>query len=128
MAVGVEVKIASFCRELGDDTLEGLAREENALAAYLRARSAIRAGRVDQELEADLDALDRAVLSATGQGLFPSGNRAFQPLPGAQGAGGARFWECPRGLCAGRGRVRPGQPAPSCGASGEPLKSGPLPR
>jgi transcriptional regulator of aromatic amino acid metabolism len=91
VAVGVDVKIASFCRELGDGTLEGLARGENALEAYLRARSAIEAGRVDQELEADLDSLNQAVLSVTGQGLFPSGNRAFQTLPGVQGTGGARF-------------------------------------
>jgi hypothetical protein len=122
-------KVAAFCRELGDSTLAGLAREDKDLGpVYRRAEEALRSGRTGPGLETDLDTLDAMVLRVVGQGLYPPVTRDYGPLPGlAKASPGALWWTCPRGWCAGRGRVRPGQPAPSCAAAGEPPAAGPLP-
>ncbi len=124
------VKIAAFCRELGDDLLSELAREhgDEAQAAYRRAEEALRSGRTGPDLEADLDALHDMVQRFDGQGLYPSVTRAFRPLPGLEDGTGAQWWGCPGGRCAGRGRVRPGQQPPVCAATGNALTPGPLPR
>jgi hypothetical protein len=74
-----------------------------------------------------LDSLDEMATRAEGHGLYPSATRSYTPLPPGGGDTGARWWTCPLGSCAGRGRVRRDQPAPACAASGKPLVSGPLP-
>jgi hypothetical protein len=129
MTMDLPGKVAAFCRELGNTTLAGLARQEKDLEpVYRRVEESLRAGRTGRELEDDLDTLDAMVLRALGQGLYPSGTRGYAPLPeGARASSGARWWTCPRGWCAGRGRVRPGQAAPSCAVAGESLVAGPLP-
>ena len=127
MDVAIAVKVAAFCRELGDDTLRNLAHEHGLDREFLQARDAVRAGQIGPDLEADLDALHAMVTKAEGQGLYPAPVRQFTPLPGLSGTSGARWWICPRGNCAGRGRVRPGQDPPLCQAIGEPLVPGPLP-
>jgi hypothetical protein len=126
--VGTELttKIAAFCRELGENTLAGLAREQNKEAVFKRAEDALKAGEIGPALEADLDALDAALRRAYGQGLFQV-TRGYTPLPPYIGDSGARWWTCPRDLCAGRGRVRPGQDPPICATAGRPLTAGPLP-
>ena len=121
------VKIAAFCRELDDTTLLDIAREQKMEAVYKRAEESLKAGRIGPELETDLDLLDDMVRRVEGQGLYPGATRSYQPLPGGGAGSGAQWWTCPRGRCAGRGRVRPGQAPPVCRATGEQLAPGPLP-
>jgi hypothetical protein len=127
MKIDLTMKIAAFCRELGDTTLQEMARQENKEAVYKRAEESLRAGRIGPELEADLDVLDEMVRLVEGQGLYPGATRSYQPLPGGGAGTGAQWWTCPRNRCAGRGRVRAGQQPPVCGATGEQLVPGPLP-
>ncbi len=126
MGTGLTTKVAAFCRELGENTLADLAREQNKEAVLKRAEDALKAGEIGPGLEADLDALDAMLRRAYGQGLFQV-TRGYTPLPPYVGDSGARWWTCPGNLCAGRGRVRPGQGPPVCGATSEPLTAGPLP-
>jgi hypothetical protein len=121
-------KVAAFCRELGDTALGDLVRQENMEPVFRRAEESLRAGRVGPELEADLDALDAMVWRVEGQGMYPPVTRTAYPgqLPGSGAGSGARVWTCPRGWCAGRGRVRPGQGQQSCTAAGELLVARPL--
>jgi hypothetical protein len=120
-------KAAAFCRELGDSTiLLDMARAEHREPLYRRAEESLKAGTLDRQLEADLDALDQIVRAATAQGLYSSGTRRYTPLPGYEPSTGAQWWTCPRGLCAGRGRVKPAQATPTCGATGEDLIAEPL--
>ena len=121
------VKIGAFCRELGDNALRTMARDENKEPVYERAEESLKAGQIGPELEADLDLLDEVVRRATGQGLYPGVTRGFGPLPGHERQTGAQWWTCPRGRCSGRGRVLSGQAPPVCGATGEPLVPRPLP-
>jgi hypothetical protein len=121
------VKIAAFCRELGDTTLLDMAREQGMEAVYERAEESLKAGRIGPELGADLDLLDEMVRRVEGQGLYPGATRSYQPLPGGGAGTGAQWWTCPRNRCTGRGRVLPGQEPPVCWATGEPLVPGPLP-
>ena len=124
-----KAKVAAFCRELGDTALADMARQEKDMEpVYQRAEESLRAGRAGPELEADLDALDAMVQRVEGQGLYPSATRTVYPglLPGAGAGSGAQWWTCPRDLCGGRGRVKPGQVPPSCAAAGESLVAGPL--
>ncbi|MPY31107.1 hypothetical protein FNH09_07160 [Streptomyces adustus] len=122
----ITIKIASFCRELAHNTLATLARDEGQSALYARARAALGAGNVGQALEADLDALHAIALRRTGHGLYPSSLRGFSLLPGTSASHGAQQWSCPQGLCAGRGRVVPGRPVPTCSLTGRPLTAKPL--
>ena len=124
-------KIAVFCRELGDTTLAGIVDlHKDMQPVYQRAQESLKAameGRAGPELEADLDALDAMVRKAAGQGLYPSATRTYPgQLPGSSTGTGAQWWLCPRGLCAGRGRVKPGQAPPCCAANGGSLIAGPL--
>jgi hypothetical protein len=123
------VKIAAFCRELGDSALQEMAQRQNMEPVYKRAEESLKAGRVGPELEADLDVLDDMVRRVEGQGLYPGATRSYQPLPGGGAGTGAQWWTCPRprNRCAGRGRVRAGQQPSVCGVTGEPLVPGPLP-
>ncbi len=123
------VKIAAFCRELGDSALQEMAQRQNMEPVYKRAEESLKAGRVGPELEADLDVLDDMARRVDGQGLYPAATRGYQPLPGGRAGTGVQWWTCPRGRCAGRGRVvRPDQKPPVCGATGESLVPGPLPK
>lgn len=121
------VKIAAFCRELGDSWLLEIARQQQAEDVLRAAEQAFRSGQIGPELEASLDQLDRMVTQAEGKGLYPASLRDYKPLPGPARQTGAQWWTCPLGQCAGRGRVRPGQQAPACAAAGKPLVEGPLP-
>ena len=127
--IGLPAKVSAFCRELGDTALADMARQEKTEAVYRHAEECLRAGQTGPELEADLDALDAMVRKVEGQGLYPSATRTGYPgrLPGSGTGSGAQWWACPRGWCAGRGRVKPGQAPPSCAAAGESLVAGPLP-
>jgi hypothetical protein len=122
----LKTKAATFCRELGEDTLRDLARKREKEELLQHAVDALKAGQIGPGLEADLDALDAMVKDEYGQGLFLV-TRGFGPLPPYQGDTGAQWWTCPRSRCAGRGRVKPGQPPPVCAATGEQLIPGPLP-
>ena len=122
------VKVAAFCRELGDNTLRELAhRDRETDDAYLRAVKSLADGQIGPGLEADLDLLDALVQRIEGQGLYPVPTRAYQPLPDPGMGSGAQWWTCPTDRCAGRGRVRPGQDPPVCAVTGEQLVPGPLP-
>jgi len=124
----LSMKVAAFCRELGDSVLQQMAQQQNMEPVYERAEELLKAGRIGPELEADLDLLDDMVRRAEGQGLYPGVTRSYQPLPGGGPGTGAQWWTCPRSRCAGRGRVlRSDQKPPVCGATGEPLVPGPLP-
>ena len=120
-------KAAAFCRELGDNTLRAMAGEQNMEHVFRHAEDSLKAGRIDQELEADLDSLDAMVKRVEGRGFYPAVTRGYLPLPGPGGDTGVQWWTCPRGRCTGRGRVRPGQKPPVCAATGEQLVPGPLP-
>ena len=123
----LSVKIAAFCRELGDNTLREMAqRDKKTDDAYKRSEESLKDGRIGPELEADLDLLDDMVRRIEGQGLYPAATRAFQPLPDPGWGTGAQWWTCPSDRCAGRGRVKPGQAPPVCAATGEELVPGPL--
>lgn len=130
MNIDLAMKVAAFCRELGDSVLREMAhqqgREEEL--AFQRAEEYLKAGRLGPGLEVDLDSLDEMVRRVEGQGLYPAAMRTFQPLPDPERTTGAQWWTCPGGRCAGRGRVKPGQATPVCAATGEPLAPGPLPR
>ena len=78
------VKIAAFCRELGDSALREMAQRQNMEPVYERAEESLKAGRIGPELGADLDSLDEMVRRVEGQGLYPAATRSFpyQPLPG----------------------------------------------
>jgi len=125
--IDLTVKIAAFCRELGDNTLQEMAHRQNMKPVYKRAEESLKVGRIGPELEADLDSLDEMVRCVEGQGLYPAATRTYQPLPDPQGGTGAQWWTCPSDRCAGRGRVKPGQEPPVCGATGVQLVPGPLP-
>lgn len=127
MKIDLTAKLAVFCRELSDDTLRTLARQQNMEPTFLHAEESLKSGRIDSALEADLDGLDEMVRRVEGQGLYPPATRGYQPLPGPGDDTGAQWWTCPRGRCAGRGRVRPGQEPPVCAGTGEQLAPGPLP-
>jgi hypothetical protein len=121
------VKVAAFCRELGDNTLQEMAqRDKKTDDAYKRAVKSLKDGQIGSGLEADLDLLDDMVRRDDGQGLYPL-TRAYQPLPDPGRGTGAQWWTCPSDRCAGRGRVKPGQEPPVCAASGEQLVPAPLP-
>ena len=130
MEIRLTAKIAAFCRELGDESDEGLraiARGQDMESVFVHAEGLLQAGRTGPELEADLDSLDVMVRLVEGHRLYPTATRGYLPLPGAEGGTGAQWWTCPRNRCRGRGRVRPGQEPPLCGATGEQLNQGPLP-
>ncbi len=120
-------KVAAFCRELEDSALRDIARARGKEPVFLSAEKALIAGQVDADLEAHLDSLDEMVRGLGGPGLYPGSLRDFRSLPGDNGTTGARWWTCPSGRCAGRGRVRPGDKTPVCAATGEQLVPGPLP-
>lgn len=119
-------KVAAFCRELDGDGLRDLARQEKLEEVFLRAQASLRQGRIGPELEADLDSLDAMVKRVEGQGLYPAASRGYAPLPMPSESTGAQWWACPTGRCAGRGRVRPGQQAAVCAATGDRLVARPL--
>jgi hypothetical protein len=122
------VKVAAFCRELGDNTLGEMAqRDKKTDDAYKRAVKSLEDGQIGPGLEADLDLLDDMVMRIEGQGLYPGATRAYQPLPDPGRGKGAQWWTCPTERCAGRGRVKPGQDPPVCAATGDQLVPGPLP-
>ncbi|GAA1961893.1 hypothetical protein [Catenulispora subtropica] len=121
MSIDIRVKVASFCRELEDGTLEQLVRAAGQIAVYEQARTSLETGTIDEALESDLDALNAAVEDSTGRGFYPSGLRIYTPLPGAADGHGARVWGCPWEACTGRGRVKAGQNTPICAATGKPL-------
>jgi hypothetical protein len=125
--ISLTEKIAAFCRELSDGILLDIARQESMEPVFRRAEESLKAGRIDSGLEADLDLLDDMVRRVEGQGLYPAATRSYVPLPGPGSGSSAQWWTCPRGQCAGRGRVRPGQQSPVCGATGKQLVPGPLP-
>jgi hypothetical protein len=129
MTISLTAKVAAFCRQLGDDALRDLAREHKMAAEFDRAVAGIRAGEPDAaQLESDLDALDAMLADAIDQRLYPVSVREFESLPGADAGTGAQWWTCPQERCDGRGRVRPGQQPPVCGATGKHLVSRPLAR
>jgi hypothetical protein len=122
------VKIAAFCRVLGDNTLREMAhRDKETDDAYMHAVKSLEDGQIGPGLEADLDLLDGMVRRVEGRGLYPEATRGYQPLPDPGRGTGAQWWTCPTERCAGRGRVRPGQEPPVCAATGQQLVPGPLP-
>lgn len=127
MEIDLAVKVAAFCRELGDSPLREMAQRDKATDdAYKRAAKSFEDGQIGSGLEADLDVLDDMVRRDDGQGLY-SPTRAYQPLPDPGRGTGAQWWPCPSDRCAGQGRVKPGQEPPVCAANGEQLVPGPLP-
>jgi len=93
--IDLTMKIAAFCRELGDSTLQEMARQQNKEAVYERAEESLKVGRIGPELEHDLDLLDEMVRDVEGQGLYPAATRGYQPLPDPGLATGAQWWMCP---------------------------------
>lgn len=127
MGLSLPEKVAVFCRELGDNALLDLARQTPDMEeVFTRARDSLREDRIDGALEADLDALDKMVRAAVGEGLYPGAVRGLPDLPGVSGSSGAQWWACPSWRCTGRGRVVPGRQPPVCAATGQPLEPGPL--
>jgi hypothetical protein len=124
--LGLAEKLAAFCGELGDVTLAEIVEQYALGAVFDRVKAAIRAGNAPADLEADLDYLNRAVHDSTGLEIYPDASRGFQPLVGGGPGSGVRWWSCPAGLCAGRGRVRPRQETPICEASGAALDARPV--
>ena len=80
MKMDMKAKVATFCRELDEDTLRDLARKQKKEELLQRAEDALKAGQMGPGLEADLDALDAMVRQEYGQGLFLV-TRGFGPLP-----------------------------------------------
>jgi hypothetical protein len=126
MGLGLPEKIAAFCRELGDDSRLGLARQNGMEQVFVRARTSLQDGRIGTALEADLDEIDAMARRAEGEGLYPASVRGIPDWPGTGASTGAQWWACPAQLCAGRGRVKPGQQPPVCAATGQPLEPRPL--
>jgi hypothetical protein len=127
-------KVSAFCRELADSDgeLARLAEEKGMTEVLENARAALTGGHLGAQLEADLDALDLLLKKSDSLGMYPPVTRGFkplpgfEPLPGAADRTGAQWWTCPGNWCAGRGRVRPQQPAPVCAVSGQSLTSQPV--
>jgi len=113
-------KIACFCREVADGTLQMLAEEKGEEERFQRALAALAAGQLPTSLEADLDALDALARRHLGHGIYPQVRRLVS-LPGDVVSGGAKYWSCPVDRCTGRGRVRPGQVPPTCALSGNAM-------
>ncbi len=113
-------KIAAFCRELNHDELLMLAEAEGMADVLQRAMQRVLGGDIGPLLEGDLNALHVMVTRVDPQGLFSS-SRQYSPVRGGSGSSGAEWWECPGGLCAGRGLVRSGHSAPRCGVDGRSL-------
>jgi hypothetical protein len=131
VSTALSVKIAAFCRELGESTLSDAAREQDMQSVLERVEQALRAGTIGPGLESDLDALDAMMrrIDIHGQGLYPPSVRTYLPPPPMRGTeNGAQWWICPDSRCAGRGRVKPGQDPPVCGVAGKTLAPGPFPR
>ena len=126
MGLGLPEKAAAFCRELADDSLLDLARRNGMEQAYNRARQALQDGLIYESLEADLDAIDEMAQRVEGEGLYPAATRSIPGWPGTGASTGAQWWTCPVQRCAGRGRVRPGQQPPVCGATGQALQPRPV--
>lgn len=126
MGLSLSEKVAAFCRELGDDSLLDLARQNSLEQVFTRARTSLQNGRIDAALEADLDAIDAMARRAEGEGLYPAAVRGMPDWPGTGASTGAQWWACPAQRCAGRGRVRFGQQPPVCAATGQPLEPRPL--
>ncbi|MFD0688040.1 hypothetical protein [Actinomadura fibrosa] len=127
MGLALAEKLAAFCRELNEDVLAGMVSGTDLEATYRRAAAAVRSGDPGPGIEADLDRLDELMRAVEGTGFYPDEPRAYRPLDGSRGRGpGALWWACPTGLCAGRGRVRPQQEPPTCGALGQVLRPRPL--
>jgi hypothetical protein len=126
MGLSLPEKAAAFCRELGDDSLLNLARQNNMEQVFIRAQRSLQDGRVGPDLETDLDSLDAMVRQIEGQGLYPAAVRSYAPWPGTGESTGAEWWACPSHRCAGRGRVVADQQSPVCAATGEPLEPRPL--
>jgi len=54
--MGLSVKVAAFCRELGDNTLREMAhRDKETDGAYIRTEESLKDGQIGPGLEADLD-------------------------------------------------------------------------
>jgi hypothetical protein len=123
----IETKVAAFCQEIAGDELARLAADKGMTEVLENARTALASGDTDARLEADLDALDMLMKTSGNLGMYPPVTRSFKPLPGASDGTGAQWWTCPGGWCAGRGRVRPQQPAPVCAVAGQVLTSQPVP-
>ncbi|MFE9240465.1 hypothetical protein [Streptomyces sp. NPDC007007] len=122
MTASLPMKTAAFCRELAGTDLADLARRHGAGDHFDRAVSALHDGRSSAGLEADLDVLEALAVREFGEGFYPANVLAYRPLPGERQQSGAQWWSCPAGLCAGRGRVMPGQgPAPVCAGRGTSL-------
>ncbi|MFB4270925.1 hypothetical protein [Nonomuraea sp. GTA35] len=126
MSVRMSRKIAAFCRELADGSLETLAEQEGHGETFRRVRDGLRSDLPSDILETDLDALNLMCERVLGQGFLPADTRVAR-LPGHEAATGARLWNCPGGRCSGRGRVRPHQAPPICSISELPLVDTPLP-
>ena len=126
MGLSLPDKVAAFCRELSDDSLLDLARQNGMEQEFTRARKSLRDGGTDPELEADLDAIDEMARRTEGKGLYPAAVRGVPDWPGTGAGTGAQWWTCPVQRCAGRGRVLPGRQPPVCAASGQPLEPKPL--
>ncbi len=120
--LGLPEKVATFCRELGDDSLLDLARQNNMEQVFVRAQLSLQDGRVGPELKADLDSLDAMMRRVEGEGLYPAAVRGYAPWLGTGGSAGAQWWACPSRRCAGRGRVVVGQQPPVCAATGKPVE------
>lgn len=123
----IGTKVAAFCQELADDQLDRLADSNGMTEVLENARTALASGDTGARLEADLDTLDMLMKKSGGLGMYPPVTRSFKPLPGASDGTGAQWWTCPGGWCAGRGRVRPQQPAPVCAVAGQVLTTRPVP-
>jgi hypothetical protein len=123
----LSVKVAAFCRELGDSSLAKAANDLGLGPVLDRATELLKSGDIGPDLDVTLDSLDRMLRQSDGTGLYPPVVRTYQPLPDPVAQSGAQWWICPRGQCTGRGRVLPGQQAPTCLAVGAPLKPGPFP-
>ena len=126
MELSLQMKASAFCRELDDDSFRIMARDENMEDVFRRAETSLKAGRIEPELETDLDSLDAMVKRVEGQGLYRPASRHYDPLPISSDSTGAQWWACPGNRCAGRGRVLPGQEVPTCSATGERLVARPM--
>lgn len=125
-SLGLLEKLAALCRELGDPTFEDAVSAAEGTELLDRLRRALREGRSPYP-ESELDELNRMLEQAEGLGLYPAARRGYESLPGAAGAaGGAQWWSCPAGRCAGHGLVRRGQPTPVCAVTGDELAARPL--
>ncbi|MFD0972951.1 hypothetical protein [Plantactinospora endophytica] len=113
-------RVGRLCSQATAGQLREYAQRFGAAEVLERIADAVGHGRLDDQLEADLDRLDRAFAGNGIDGLT-TGSRGFETWRGGGGHPTVTGWTCPnRQACPRAVPVDDGDP-PVCGLTGEPF-------